>query len=68
MKKKATLSRGNSTKFLPCVVRCIEGTHVKIQEPSDNEAAFVKRKVYQSINVMAICDHSDTKDEQSIKK
>ena len=45
----------------PGVVGCIDGIHVKIQAPSDIEAAFVNRKGYHSKNVQAICDHSGTK-------
>jgi hypothetical protein len=42
----------------PGVVGCIDGTHVKIQGPSENEPAFVNRKDYHSINVQAICDNT----------
>ncbi|XP_048251815.1 putative nuclease HARBI1, partial [Haliotis rufescens] len=45
----------NISRF-PGVIGCIDGTHVRIQAPSDNEPAFVNRKGYHSINVQAVCD------------
>ncbi|XP_061193784.1 putative nuclease HARBI1 [Saccostrea echinata] len=42
----------------PGVIGCIDGTHVRIQGPSENEPAFVNRKGYHSINVQAICDNA----------
>ncbi|XP_061168264.1 putative nuclease HARBI1 [Saccostrea echinata] len=41
----------------PGVIGCVDGTHVRIQAPSEEEAVFVNRKGYHSINVQAICDH-----------
>ena len=41
----------------PCVIGCIDGTHVRIQAPHEHENDFVNRKGYHSINVQAICDH-----------
>ena len=41
----------------PGVIGCIDGTHIRIQGPSDNENDFVNRKGYHSINVQAVCDH-----------
>ncbi len=35
----------------PNVFACIDGTHIRLQAPSDNEAAYVNRKNYHSINV-----------------
>lgn len=40
----------------PGVIGCIDGTHVRIQRPSENEPAFINRKGYPSINVQAVCD------------
>ncbi|XP_061166258.1 putative nuclease HARBI1 [Saccostrea echinata] len=42
----------------PVVIGCIDGTHARIQGPSENEPAFVNRKGYHSINVQAICDNA----------
>ena len=44
----------------PNVIGCIDGTHIRIQAPSDDEPAFVNRKGYHSINVQAVCDHQGT--------
>lgn len=41
----------------PGVFGCIDGTHVRIQAPSDNEPTYVNRKGWHSINVQAICSH-----------
>ncbi|XP_015778386.1 PREDICTED: putative nuclease HARBI1 [Acropora digitifera] len=41
----------------PGVVGCVDGTHIRLQRPSQNEADYVNRKGYHSINVQAICDH-----------
>ena len=38
---------------------CIDGTHIRIQAPSEDEKSYVNRKKYHSINVMAVCDHRD---------
>ena len=40
----------------PRVNGCVDGTHVRIIAPSDDENAFVNRKHYHSINVQGICD------------
>ena len=43
---------------IPNVVGCIDGTHVEIiSPPEDEEAAFVNRANYHSVNVQAVCDH-----------
>ena len=41
----------------PAVVGCIDGTHVRIQRPTEHENDFVNRKGYHSVNVQAICNH-----------
>ncbi|XP_052065811.1 putative nuclease HARBI1 [Mytilus californianus] len=41
----------------PNVLGCIDCTHVKIQGPSEDEATFVNRKGYHSVNVQAVCDY-----------
>lgn len=41
----------------PCAIGCIDGTHVRIKAPHENEPDFVNRKGFHSINVQAICDH-----------
>ncbi|XP_061576134.1 putative nuclease HARBI1 [Cololabis saira] len=40
----------------PNIIGCIDGTHVPIKAPSQNEADFVNRKGFHSINVQMICD------------
>ena len=42
----------------PGVVGAIDGTHIRIQEPKNNENAFINRKYFPSINVYAVCDAS----------
>ena len=41
----------------PCTIGCIDGTHVRIKSPSQNESDYVNRKGFHSINVQAICNH-----------
>ena len=41
----------------PSVVGCIDGTHIRILRPTVDEAQYVCRKGYHSINVQAVCDH-----------
>ena len=54
-----TVKRGFfSMRGFPGVVGCIDGTHVRIISPTkDEEAAYVNRKHYHSINVQATVDH-----------
>lgn len=42
----------------PGVLGLIDGTHIRIQRPSENENEYINRKFYPSVNVMAICDSS----------
>ncbi|XP_028415792.1 putative nuclease HARBI1 [Dendronephthya gigantea] len=43
----------------PCVIGCIDCTHIRIQAPYVHENNYVNRKRYHSINVQGICDHED---------
>jgi len=36
----------------PNVIGCVDGTHIRIQGPRQNEHEFVNRKNYHSINAM----------------
>ena len=40
----------------PCVIGCIDGTHIRLQAPSQNEPNYVNRKNFHCINVQVICD------------
>ena len=44
----------------PLVIGCIDGMHVPILAPRQNEDLFVNRKNFHSIDIQAICD-SDLK-------
>lgn len=41
----------------PGVIGCIDGTHIMILRPTENEHIFFNRKGRHSINAMIICDH-----------
>ena len=41
---------------IPGIVGCIDGTHVRIQAPSEHEYLYVNRKGYHSINVQIVCN------------
>ena len=38
------------------MIGCVDGSHIRIQGPSDNENDFVNRKGYHSVNVQGVCD------------
>ena len=40
----------------PGMVGCVDGTHIRIQSPSEQEYEYVNRKGYRSLNVQLICD------------
>uniref|UniRef100_UPI0037E73E8A putative nuclease HARBI1 isoform X1 n=1 Tax=Semicossyphus pulcher TaxID=241346 RepID=UPI0037E73E8A len=40
----------------PNVIGCVDGTHIPIRAPSENEGDYVNRKSIHSINVQVICD------------
>ncbi|XP_052075959.1 putative nuclease HARBI1 [Mytilus californianus] len=40
----------------PNVLGAIDGTHIRIQAPSEDEPSFVNRKGVHSVNVQAVCD------------
>ena len=44
-------------KGFPGVFSLIDGTHIWIISPHENEVDFVNRKGYHSINVQVMCDH-----------
>ena len=35
----------------------VDGTHIRIQAPQENENGYVNRKGFHSINVQGICNH-----------
>uniref|UniRef100_A0A915INX8 Putative nuclease HARBI1 n=1 Tax=Romanomermis culicivorax TaxID=13658 RepID=A0A915INX8_ROMCU len=39
----------------PCVIGCVDGTHIPIKAPSINEPQYVNRKGVHSLNCMMIC-------------
>ncbi|XP_052806427.1 putative nuclease HARBI1 [Mya arenaria] len=43
----------------PKVVGVIDGTHIRIQPPSEDEPSFVNRKGFHSINVQVVFDGFD---------
>lgn len=46
----------NMRRF-PGVIGCVDGTHIWIERPHENEVDYVNRKGYSSINVQVICNH-----------
>lgn len=57
-REKSTIMQGfYRNGGFPHVIGAIDGTHVRIIAPTDDEPSFVNRKGYHSINVQAVCDH-----------
>ena len=42
--------------YLPRVIGAIDGSHICIVAPSEDECAYVNRKRYHSINIQAVCN------------
>ncbi|XP_062849564.1 putative nuclease HARBI1 [Trichomycterus rosablanca] len=40
----------------PRVIGCMDGTHIPIKAPAENEEDYVNRKSFHSINIQIICD------------
>ncbi|WAR13889.1 HARB1-like protein, partial [Mya arenaria] len=47
----------HAIRGFPSVISAVDGTHVSIQTPSEDEEQYVNRKHFHSINVQASCDH-----------
>ena len=57
MEEKKTIRAGMyKIAGFPCVIGCVDGTHIRLQAPSQNEPNYVNRKKFHSINVQVICD------------
>jgi len=41
----------------PNIIGAIDGTHIAIKRPKENEVGFVNRKQYHSMNVQVICNN-----------
>ena len=53
----AETKRPFQAKFgLPDVLGCVDGTHINIKAPSQNEHLYVNRHQRHSLNVQAVCD------------
>jgi len=53
----------NADKFenlhgFPGCVGCVDGCHVPIKPPSQDRDSYINRKGFASVNMMAICDHT----------
>ena len=40
----------------PGVIGCIDGSHIPIVAPQEDEFVFINRKRFHSINIQAVCD------------
>ena len=40
----------------PGVIGCIDGSHIPIVAPPEDEFVFINRKGFHSINIQAVCD------------
>lgn len=45
---------------IPGIVGCIDGTHIRIQAPSEHEYLYLNRKGYHSLNVQLVCNSDMT--------
>ena len=53
---KLTMDKFYEMAEFPGMVGCVDGTHIRIQSPSEQEYEYVNRKGYHSLNVQLICD------------
>ncbi|XP_041472595.1 putative nuclease HARBI1 [Lytechinus variegatus] len=58
VERRQNMDRFFGIANFPGIVGLIDGTHVRIQEPTENEDQFVNRKRYHSINVQIVVDAS----------
>ena len=56
----ADKQRFRQASGIPGIIGCIDGTHIRIQAPSEYEHLYVNRKGYHSINVQLVCDANYT--------
>ncbi|CAC5394665.1 HARBI1 [Mytilus coruscus] len=52
----------------PNIIGCIDGPHVHIQAPTEDEPTYVNRKGFHSVNVQVICDHQERQQLEGILK
>ncbi|CAC5421579.1 HARBI1 [Mytilus coruscus] len=50
----------------PNILGAVDGTHIRIKRPHHDEASFINRKSYPSLNVQAICDAKDSYGSQKM--
>lgn len=53
-----TTNKGDFYAGFPNVLGAVDGTNITLQAPNLDEASFVNRKNFHSINVQGICDAS----------
>lgn len=42
---------------IPSIIGAIDGSHIRIKAPKEDEQAYISRKNFHSINMQAVCDH-----------
>lgn len=52
----ATNSGFYAIAHFPGIIGAVDGCHIRIQRPHENENDYINRKFFPSINVQAICD------------
>jgi len=54
----ATVMRGfEENSGFPKTIGAIDGTHIRINAPKEDQRAYVNRKGYHSIHLQLVCDH-----------
>lgn len=56
-KLKDAASKFEARFCMPCVIGCIDGTHIPIQMPADNPHDYFCYKMKYTLNCQAICDY-----------
>ncbi|XP_029405745.2 putative nuclease HARBI1 [Bactrocera dorsalis] len=48
-----------NNKFqLPNIIACVDGTHIRIKKPVNNDSVYFNRKGYFSLNAMVVCNYN----------
>ncbi|XP_030745146.1 putative nuclease HARBI1 [Sitophilus oryzae] len=56
--EKEDIAAHFNRKGFPGVIGAIDGSHIKIDKPSDDPDSYMNRKSFYSIQIQTVCDHN----------